>query len=183
MVVVAVVAAVVAIAAGIAVGRPSQGFEAVGVTESVTLATVTEVSSVELTVHVAGAVARPGLVKLSDGARVAQALQEAGGVTLSADLTGVNLAATVIDGQQVVVPEIGDNGSVGRAVSSDDKVRINSADEAALEGLPGVGPVLAANIVAYRELNGPFSVVEDLLSVSGIGEAKLATIRTHVVVP
>ena len=68
-------------------------------------------------------------------------------------------------------------------MSGDDKVRINSADEAALEGLPGVGPVLAANIVAYRELNGPFSVVEDLLSVSGIGEAKLATIRTHVVVP
>ena len=134
-----------------------------------------------LTVHVAGEVASPGLVEVAPGGRVADAVSAAGGLLSTADPTGLNLAAPVIDGQQVVVRAIGEIDS-GRSVVPG-RVHLNSATATDLERFAGVGPVLAARIVEHRDANGPFVVVEDLLDVSGIGEAKLAAMRDSVVVP
>lgn len=136
-------------------------------------------------VHVAGWVVRPGLVEIAEGGRVGDALAAAGGVRPGAVLERLNLAQVLADGQQVVVP--GPGGSVpatGIGVGEDDGlVHLNSAAVEQLEQLPGVGPVLAARIVEFRDRAGPFEQVEDLLEVSGIGEAKLASLRDHVVVP
>jgi len=134
-----------------------------------------------ITVHVSGAVAKPGLVSLATGSRVADAVLAAGGALPGALLTSLNLAAPVSDGQQLVVPAAG-AGSDGLGVG-DGRIAINTADVTALEALPGVGPVLAQRIVEHRNRNGPFAVVEDLLDVPGIGEAKLAALREMVLVP
>ncbi len=134
-----------------------------------------------LTVHVSGAVAAPGLVSLPSGSRVADAVVAAGGALPGADLAALNLAAPLADGQQLVVPVASADGVA--VVAADGRVRINTADAADLEGLPGVGPVLAERIVAHRDAHGPFTTVEDLLAVPGIGEAKLAAMRDRVIVP
>ena len=142
----------------------------------------TEESSI--TVHVAGAVRSPGLVTLQAGDRVAHAVAAAGGALAVAELSALNLAATVDDGDQVVVPVKGDKTD-GRSVTTDDNdglVDLNYAAAIDLEKLPGVGPVLAQRIYEYREENGPFETVEDLLDVPGIGEAKLAALREALVV-
>lgn len=131
-------------------------------------------------VHVAGQVVSPGVVTVAEGSIVADAVAAAGGLLAGANTDAINLAAPVIDGQQIVVPDI--NG-VTVASAGDGPVRLNSATAAELEELDGVGPVLAERIVAYREANGVFTVAEDLLLVPGIGEAKLAAIRDQVVVP
>ncbi|MBT8202589.1 MAG: ComEA family DNA-binding protein [Acidimicrobiia bacterium] len=136
--------------------------------------------SASLTVHVAGAVAGPGLVVVSPGSRVADAVAAAGGLLESADPAGLNLAAPVVDGQQIVVQTI---GAAGTPPVDDGRVRLNSATASDLEAIAGVGPVLAARIVAYRESNGPFTEVEDLLDVAGIGESKLEAMRDQVIVP
>lgn len=133
-----------------------------------------------ITVHVSGAVARPGLVELPAGARVADAVAGAGGARPEADLASLNLAAQVADGAQVVVPAV---GSAAPAAVSGGLVSLNQATAADLESLPGVGPVTAARIVAHREAHGPFAAVEDLLDVPGIGEGKLAALRDLVAVP
>ena len=138
-------------------------------------------AAASITVHVSGAVSQPGLVSLPAGARVADAVVAAGGATDGAVLTSLNLAAPVYHGQQHVGPAA--SATVGAAGASSGRVPINTADAGALEGLPGVGPVLAARIVEYRDRNGPFTVVEDLLDVPGIGEAKLAALREMVLVP
>ncbi|MDF1597457.1 MAG: ComEA family DNA-binding protein [Acidimicrobiia bacterium] len=135
-----------------------------------------------LTVHVSGAVVEPGLVELSTGARVADALAAAGGALPSADLTAVNLAAPVIDGTLIVVVEEGDSGGLPLQ-PGDGRVRVNTATIDEIATLPGIGPVLAQRVADYRDSNGPFSVVEDLLDVPGIGEGKLATIRDSVAIP
>lgn len=133
-----------------------------------------------ITVHVAGAVLRPGLVELTGPARVGDAVAQAGGATQDADLTAINLAAPLTDGAQVVVP-LRSSGGSGQPREDGGPIHLNTADADQLDGLPGVGPVLAARIVAHREAHGPFETVEDLLDVPGIGEAKLAEIRSHVV--
>lgn len=131
-------------------------------------------------VHVSGEVVDPGLVRVSGGARVADAILAAGGSTPEADLTRINLAAPVVDGQQVIVPSI--NGPA-QSATSDGRIRINDASAAELESLPRVGPVLAERIVAHRDAVGQFQTVEDLLDVPGIGEATLANMRELIVVP
>lgn len=137
-----------------------------------------------VTIHVAGEVRSPGLVQVGESARVADVVAAAGGSTRRADLSGVNLAAPVRDGEQVVIPRIDDDsGGDSGAVASDGRVRINVASAGELESLPGVGPVLAGRIAAYRDEHGPFEAVEDLLSVPGIGEGKLATLRDSVLLP
>ena len=134
-----------------------------------------------ITVHISGAVRAPGLVEVVANARVADAVAAAGGAEPFADLEGINLAAGLVDGQQVVVPSQGE--VVAADPGSSGKLRLNSASAQDLEALPGVGPVLAARIVAHREQWGPFSIIEDLLDVSGIGEAKLADLRDQLAVP
>ena len=133
-----------------------------------------------LTVHVSGAVVRPGLVVVPSGARIADVISAAGGALRTADLARLNLAAAVRDAEHIHVPiAVVDDGS-SIDPGSDRGVDLNHADAAELEELPGVGPVLAQRIVAYREENGPYATIEDLLDVPGIGEAKLAQLRDAV---
>ena len=133
-----------------------------------------------ITVHVAGAVVGPGLVVIPSGSRVADAVAAAGGLLEDAEPSGLNLAAPVVDGQQIVVRTV---GAAGPPLVDDGRVRLNSATATDLEAIAGVGPVLAERIVAYRERNGPFTEVEDLLDVAGIGESKLEAMRDQVIVP
>ncbi|MDJ0961837.1 MAG: ComEA family DNA-binding protein [Acidimicrobiia bacterium] len=136
----------------------------------------------EITVHVSGAVVRPGLVVVPAGARVADVVSAAGGALRNADLARLNLAATVRDAEHIHVPgAVADRPANGS--EADPGVDLNRADASELETLPGVGPVLAQRIVAHREANGPFATIEDLLDVPGIGEAKLSQLREAVKPP
>lgn len=173
---IAVVALVLAGAAGLWFGRPKQAAAPPSV------AAVTETAAQRLlTVHVSGAVAHPGLVRVAAPARVADVILAAGGALPGAVLAAVNLAASVADGQHIQIPSTSLESDSGAVLSG--KVAINQADVAQLETLPGVGPVLAQRIFEYREANGPFTQVEDLLDVPGIGESKLATLRDEITVP
>jgi competence protein ComEA len=142
----------------------------------------------EVVVHVAGAVARPGLYRLPEGSRVDDAVLLAGGAKPKAALDLVNLAAPVVDGQQVIVPLQGAGGgtaapSAGTAGEGDvpgAKVRLNSATLEQLDELPGVGPVTAQQILDYREANGAFRSVDELDAVPGIGPARLEQLRPLV---
>lgn len=136
-------------------------------------------------VHVAGQVSSPGLYRLAADARVVDAVAAAGGTTAEADLQAINLARAVTDGEQLLVPAVGEadvaaTGQLG--VAADGKVNINTADAAALDTLPRVGPALAKRIIEWRETNGAFRSVDDLLGVSGIGEKMLAGLRDQVTV-
>lgn len=135
-------------------------------------------------VHVAGAVARPGVQRLPAGARVIDAVEAAGGLLPGADSARVNLAGEVVDGTQVYVPAVGEAvpevASPGGGQTGDTTVDLNTADRAALESLPGIGPATAAAILDHRERHGPFATVEGLLEVPGIGEKKLADLRDLV---
>jgi len=122
-----------------------------------------------LLVHVAGEVVRPGLYRLAAGARVADAVAAAGGATGAAALGSLNLARPLEDGEQLVVPGPAAAGATPGA-RTDGKVDLNRASPAELDALPGIGPVLAARIVAYRDANGGFRSVRDLRRVQGIGE-------------
>jgi competence protein ComEA len=145
-----------------------------------TVDTVARVDGSPITVHVSGAVLDAGVVVVPLDSRVMDVVLAAGGATLAADLTRINLAATVRDGERIIVPF---KGETRASPAGDEGVDLNAADASGLEALPGVGPVLAARIVAYREENGPFSAVEDLLDVPGIGEAKLAAMRDAISPP
>ena len=145
-----------------------------------------------VTVHVAGAVFEPGLVTLDDGTRVADAAVAAGGLTETADLDRINLAAQVSDGTRIYIPVKGQDvppqvvaagspaGGAGGEPTVTEPLDLNSADAAALESLPGVGPTTAAAIVSHRDSEGPFRSVDALVEVRGIGEAKLEAIRDLV---
>ena len=138
-------------------------------------------------VHVAGWVKRPGVYELHAGQRVVDAVDRAGGARRGADLSSLNLAALLSDGQQVLIGKAGAAASVGGTAASGvgssasgDKVNLNSATPDQLEELPGIGEVLAQRIIDYREEHGPFVAVEDLLNVSGIGEARMADLASMV---
>ena len=164
----------------------------------------TDASGARLVVDVKGAVRRPGVYRLAAGARAYDAVRRAGGLTPRADRVGVNLAARVVDGGEVVVPRrgapgvsgIGTTGGApgggagtasGAGGTGDDAsgdgplaLDLNTATAQELEQLDGVGPAIAAEIVAYRDQHGGFASVDELDEVSGIGEAKLAAIRTQL---
>lgn len=138
-----------------------------------------------LLVHVLGAVARPGLVELGADARVVDAIAGAGGLTEEADTAGVNLARSVNDGEQLIVPRVGDvppplASAPGGSAGTTTLVNLNTADAAMLETLPRIGPALAARIIAWREANGGFASVDELRSVSGIGAKVFADLRELV---
>ncbi len=129
-----------------------------------------------ITVYVTGAVAQPeSLVSLPVGSRVQDALDAAGGATANADLTAVNLASRLRDGDQVHVPEAG-QGTGLATPNRPATLDINSATAGELEALPEVGPSLAAAIVAWRDANGPFTSLEDLDAVDGVGPRMLETL-------
>ncbi len=155
-----------------------------------------------MVVYISGAVNRPGVYSLPPGARIADAVQAAGGTLPIADLDAVNLAARLADEDHIIIPRKGEvppapvqsnprqsgvrsgptpaPASAPTSASGGSKININTATAAELEALPGIGPALAARIVAYREANGPFHSVEELRRVQGIGEAILARIRDLV---
>ena len=140
-------------------------------------------------VHVEGAVVSPGLFELSEGSRVYDAIQAAGGFAEDARHDAVNLARVLTDGEQIIVPTIQTEGgsddtpstaaSPGTAAG---KININTADAATLDALPGIGASTAAKIVADREANGPFKTIEDLKRVSGIGDKKFTQLEGCITV-
>ena len=137
----------------------------------------------DLYVHIAGAVVRPGLIRLPAGTRVATALERAGGPTRRADLTLVNLAAQVQDGQQIVVPVAGAAQSEATGATADGgavpgaKIPLSTATIEQLDEVDGIGPTLAERIIEYRDAQGGFRSLEELSEVDGIGEKRLATLR------
>jgi len=137
-----------------------------------------------LVVDVAGAVRQPGLVRVPHGARVADAIVRAGGFASSALHDAVNLAAPVADGQQVLVPARGSPASTAAGTSasaSGGPVSLSTASAEQLDALPGVGPVTAQKIVAYRQQHGPFTSIEGLDAISGIGPSRIADLKGLVV--
>lgn len=139
-------------------------------------------------VDVAGAVHRPGVYRMEPGARVHEAIEAAGGATARADLSVLNRAAVLVDGQQVVVARAGDAAAAGGSATTAGApsggpavaVSINVADVAALDTLPGIGPVTAERIVAERDAGGPYIDVDDLDRVPGIGPATIESLRDLV---
>lgn len=145
-----------------------------------------EATPATVTVDVAGKVRRPGIAVLDAGARVVDALEAAGGVRAGADVTGLNLARVLVDGEQILVGVPVPPGVAASAPTTDSPptalVNLNTADGVQLESLPEVGPVTAASILAWRDAHGGFTSVDELLEVDGIGAATLATIAPHVTV-
>ncbi|WIE84697.1 ComEA family DNA-binding protein [Curtobacterium sp. MCPF17_021] len=160
-------------------------------------------------VHVLGAVRRSGVVELPASSRVGDALERAGGATDDADLDRLNLARVLTDGERLYVPRVGQQevpealgpvadgaaagptaaaaagagsggGSAGTGGEGSAVVDLNTADQTALETLPGIGPGLAGRIIAWRDEHGRFTAVEDLLDVSGIGDVRFAELRDRV---
>ena len=150
-----------------------------------------------LTVYVTGAVNQPGVVTVASGARIADAVNACGGLSPEADAEGINMAQAVKDGQQIRVPAKGaqkaaangGNGTtsakVGGSANSFDAgglVNINTADEKALDTLPGVGPATAQKIIEYRENEGAFQSPEDIMKVRGIGKAKYEKMKDKITI-
>jgi competence protein ComEA len=161
-----------------------------------TTAGPTTTALARIVAHAAGAVAEPGVYEVAAGSRVADLLDASGGPTPDADLDRVNLAAPLADGQRIYVPRRGEvsppvvveggagrSGGAGGGSSADSgPIDLNSADVDALDALPGVGPSTASAIVEHRESKGPFTSVDQLLDVRGIGPAKLDALRDLVTV-
>ena len=155
-------------------------------------------ANAELVVHVAGAVARPGIVRLRAGARVVDAIAAAGGAVPQADLNQLNLAAKVADGQRIAVglpaqpssavgsvgaPTGASTGSAGgQGGSTAGPLNLNTATQAQIEALPGIGPVLGAAILAERDHRGGFRSADELRSVHGIGQKRFEDLRDLVTV-
>jgi competence protein ComEA len=137
----------------------------------------------KLVVHVAGAVGEPGLYRLPEGSRVADAVARAGGAAASADTSAINLAAPLVDGMQVVVParvEAAPSGDGPTAAATTRRVSLSSATVEELDTLPGIGPVTAQKIVDHRAAHGGFRSVDDLDAIPGIGPARVEQLRELV---
>jgi competence protein ComEA len=148
-------------------------------------ATITPREPTQMVVHVTGAVRRPGVYRVADGGRVQDAIREAGGPRATADLTSINLAAPLQDGQQVLVPakvvSVGGGGTpAGAGVGSSGPVSLSTATVEQLDALDGIGPTLAARIVAWRDQHGGFASVDQLTDVPGIGQTRLDAIRAKL---
>ncbi len=154
--------------------------------QAVTPAVRVERTTQRVTVHVAGAVRRPGLYRLRAGSRVDDAVRRSGGPLRGADLDALNLAAEVEDGRQVLVPERGaappaaPTAGGGAAAGGQVVVNLNTATPEELDTLDGIGPALAAAIVAHREEHGGFGSVAELSEVPGIGDARMAALEGRV---
>lgn len=159
-----------------------------------------------IAVHVIGAVPRPGLYEFVVGARVQDAIDAAGGLLTSADVEAINLAALLEDGQQIAIPyksglepaetfseELNGENSLDLPKDNQDEtlleentdtdlININTASLEELDSLPGIGPTIAQRIIDYREENGPFNTIEDIMNVSGIGPSTFEAIQDLITV-
>lgn len=140
--------------------------------------------STTIVIDVKGAVKKPGVYTMNEGDRVVDAIEKAGGLLSEADENQLNLASLLKDEMVIYVPKKGEEVTQTNVQSQNDdgKVRINSATSEELQKLQGIGPAKAEAIITYREENGPFKTVEDLLEVSGIGEKTLENIKDDIVV-
>jgi competence protein ComEA len=176
--------AIVALVALVVAARQLAGTGASRVEPSASIAVAEPAPRARLVVHVVGAVRRPGLYRLTDGSRIADAVRRAGGATRKADLALVNLAAPLADGAQVVVPRRAPPaGSVAAPAGPPlpaGKLSLNRATEEELDALPGVGPTTAQKILAYRQQHGAIASVDELDAVPGIGPARLEQLRELV---
>lgn len=144
-----------------------------------------DVAAVDITIDVQGAVARPGVYKLTIGSRVVDAIKAAGGVTKAGDPSDLNQARVITDGEQIYVYANSAGSSTKKSTvkvkpSSSGFVLINRASTKEFEALDGIGPVLASRIVSFRKANGPFATIDDLLKVPGIGASKLSKFKTKL---
>jgi competence protein ComEA len=181
----ALLAAALLLAALVLAGRYLSGVGASPSAPAAALVRERPAGRPQVLVHVVGAVREPGLYKLRDGSRVADAVERAGGATPKADLALVNLAAPVADGTQVVVPArappSATSAAGGRtAEARAGPVHLNTATVDELDALPGVGPVTAQKIVDFRQANGAFTSVDELDAVPGIGPTRLEELRKLV---
>lgn len=139
-----------------------------------------------LFVQIEGAVRHPGVYEVPEGTRLFELLERAGGARDDADLRGLNLVAPLYDGQKITIPASSPSGEVQTGSFSSPPplgtslVNVNTASQKELESLPGIGEVIAQRIIEYRETHGPFTTVEDLLKVKGIGPKKLEKLRDRV---
>ncbi|WP_225310306.1 ComEA family DNA-binding protein [Microbacterium testaceum] len=171
-----------AVTIGIGMLRGATGAEVIDPAPS-TAATLSLAAEAGVYVHIAGAVREPGLYRLDPGDRVADAVARAGGFADDAQRDGVNLARAVADGEQIVVPIVGAQTAApasGTGGGASGTLDLNTATREQLDELPRVGPAMADRILEWRETNGRFTSVDDLLSVPGIGEKMLAGLRDLV---
>lgn len=157
-----------------------------------------DVEKDEIIIHIIGEVKKEGIVSLKEGDRVIDAIKKAGGETKNADLSQVNLAYILSDGQKIYIPsknekidtfvissnesDIGESGENNNGGSSDIKININTATESQLDTLPGVGPSTAMKIIEYRNTNGKFKKIEDIKEVKGIGDAKYEELKNYITI-
>ena len=150
----------------------------------------------KIVIHITGEVEEEGVIELEKGARISDAIEEAGGTTEEADLSNVNLAYSLSDGQKVKIPNInekdeeiivveekaGDNIIIEENKSKEEKININKAAQTEIETLPGIGPSTALKIINYRNEHGKFKNIEDIKNVSGIGDSKFENIKEYICV-
>lgn len=158
-----------------------------------------------IVVHITGAINTPGIVKLPIASRISDAINEAGGLTSDANITSINLAYKLEDGQKIYIPYISDNSnsiisenyitsdpgyniilentsSINNNYSNIDLVNINIATQTELETIPGIGPSTALKIIQYRNENGKFVNIEDIKNINGIGESKFENIKNYITI-
>lgn len=150
----------------------------------------------KIVIHITGEVEEEGVIELEKGARISDAIEEAGGTTEEADLSNVNLAYSLSDGQKVKIPNInekdeeiivveekaGDNIIIEGNKSKEEKININKAAQTEIETLLGIGPSTALKIITYRNEHGKFKNIEDIKNVSGIGDSKFENIKEYICV-
>lgn len=150
----------------------------------------------KIVIHITGEVEEEGVIELEKGARISDAIEEAGGTTEEADLSNVNLAYSLSDGQKVKIPNInekdeeiivveekaGDNIIIEGNKSKEEKININKAAQTEIETLPGIGPSTALKIITYRNEHGKFKNIGDIKNVSGIGDSKFENIKEYICV-
>lgn len=186
----AVIIVILMIALAVFIAKNS-GNEAAAVTEGNETEALSEVSSEKtavLVVDVSGAVKTPSVVELPPDSRVEDAIEAAGGLKKNADITNVNRAAFVSDGEKILIPSKQRAAGSEETVSSSSggmtggKVNINQASSEELQTLNGVGPATAAKIIEYREQNGSFQKIEDIQNISGIGEKTFEKLKAYITV-